>query len=234
VTLVITYDNEAYDGRLMPAWGFSCLVRLGHKDILFDTGGDGAILMHNVGLLGIDLAQVDTVVLSHMHGDHVGGLASVVQYNPAVTIYMPASASEQFRREVRLAGPAVEEVGDPRQIGEHAFTTGELDGGLKEQALVLKTLSGLVVITGCAHPGVVAMVRKAKQIAGGEVRLVVGGFHLGGAGTGAIQAAIDDLLGLGVEMVAPCHCTGDKARRLFQERFGENYIDVGAGREIDI
>jgi len=234
MTLLIIYDNQAYDHRLTPAWGFSCLVRLGHKGILFDTGGEGAILMQNAGLLGIDLAQVDTVVLSHMHGDHVGGLASVVQHNRTATIYLPASAPESFKREVRLAGPAVEEVTSPRQIAEDAFTTGELGSGLKEQALILRTLSGLVVITGCSHPGVVSMVGKAKQTVGGSVRLVVGGFHLGGASTGAIQAAIEGLSGLGVQMLAPCHCTGDKARRLFQKHLGESYMDVGAGKRIEI
>ena len=74
VTIAIIYDNNEYDSRLTTAWGFSCIVRFPQKIILFDTGGDSAILLSNMVKLGINPEEINTVVLSHAHGDHTGGL----------------------------------------------------------------------------------------------------------------------------------------------------------------
>lgn len=232
--ITIIYDNNSYNSRLRPAWGFSCLVRLPEKVILFDTGGDGSILLHNMADLGIDPQEVDIVVLSHIHGDHVGGLASFLEHNSDVTVYVPVSFPKRLKEESRLSGAELEEVDQPRELFEGAFTTGELNGGIKEQSLVLRTQQGLVVITGCAHPGVVNMVRKAKQVGNDRVHLVLGGFHLSGMSRSSIQAIIEDFTELGVQRVAPCHCSGDQARRLFEQHFGENYVETGVSREITI
>ena len=233
-TIAITYDNNPYDSRLTPAWGFSCVVRLPEKAILFDTGGDGAILISNMEKLGIDPRGIDVVVLSHIHGDHVGGLATFLQHNSDVTVYMPISFPQRLKDEVRLSEAKLEEVDEARELFEGVLTTGELDGGIKEQSLVLRTPRGLVVITGCAHPGIVHIVEKAKEIGKDGVHLVLGGFHLSGASISTIEAIIEDFVDLGVERVAPCHCSGDGTRSLFQQHFGQNYIQAGVGKEITL
>lgn len=234
VTIDVIYDNNPYDRSLMTAWGFSCVVRLPQKVILFDTGGEGLTLLYNMGELGIDPGEIDIVVLSHIHGDHVGGLASFLQHKSDVTVYMPISFTQRLKDEVRLSGAKIEEVGGARELFEGAFTTGELNEGIKEQSLVLRTPQGLVVITGCAHPGVVNMVRKAKEISGDRVHLVLGGFHLGGASVSKIESIIENFVDLGVERVALCHCSGERARSLFKEHFGQNYIECGIGRRMSI
>ena len=234
VTIAITYDNNPYDSRLRPAWGFSCVVRLPEKAILFDTGGDGSILLYNMGELGINPEEIDIVMLSHIHGDHMGGLTSFLKHNSDVTLYMPISFPQQLKNEVRLSGAKLEEVDEARELFDGAFTTGELDGGIKEQSLVLRTPRGLMVITGCAHPGVVNIVRKAKEIGKDRVHLVVGGFHLGGASVSEIESIIKNFVELEVEKVALCHCSGDRARRLFKEHFSPNYIECGVGKKIRI
>ena len=78
----------------------------------------------------------------------------------------------------------------------------------------------MVVVTGCAHPGIVEMVRRAKESAGGEVALVMGGFHLGSASRRQVERIIADFRALGVRQVAPCHCTGDRAMRTLAENTG--------------
>lgn len=232
VTITIAYDNNSYDDRLETAWGFSCVVQAAAGSILFDTGGDGSMLLRNMEKLGLDPSQIDLVVLSHIHGDHVGGLEAFLKQNSDVMVYVPASFPQSFKDGVRAYGARLEEVGGPRQLLPGAHTTGELDGGIKEQSLVIETGEGLVVITGCAHPGVVNVVREARQIAGGEVHLVLGGFHLGGASRPQIESVVDSFVQLGVEKVAPCHCTGENARSVFRERYGDNYIECGVGRTI--
>jgi len=75
LTITIVYDNYQSDQRLSTAWGFSTLIEYGDYSLLFDTGGDGQILMENMRTLGIDPTRIDSVVLSHAHDDHTGGLS---------------------------------------------------------------------------------------------------------------------------------------------------------------
>jgi 7,8-dihydropterin-6-yl-methyl-4-(beta-D-ribofuranosyl)aminobenzene 5'-phosphate synthase len=234
LTIAITYDNNPYDDRLRTAWGFSCLLRLPERVILFDTGGDSSILLDNMEHLQIDPKEIDIVVLSHIHGDHVGGLGGILNQNSDVTVYLPASFPQSLKDEIKLYGAEVQEVDEPRELFDGVYTTGELNGGIKEQSLIVKTDEGLVVITGCAHPGVVNIVRKAKEVAGDKVYLVLGGFHLGGASASKIESIIDSFEQLGVERVGPCHCSGDTARRLFRDHYGEGYVESGVGRRLTL
>lgn len=249
VTITIIYDNNPGDGdeRLETAWGFACLVELlpeaggpegVEKTILFDTGGDSAMLLRNMRALGIDPRDVDVVVISHVHGDHVGGLAGFLEENHAVTVYLPQSFPESIKDDTREAGAELVKVPPqevrPVEICEHVYSTGELGDWINEQALVIETARGLVVITGCAHPGIVNIVHQAQELVGGEVYLVLGGFHLGSVSDAGIAAIVEDFQELGVQRVAPCHCSGDLARRLFGESYGENFILAGVGSRLEI
>jgi 7,8-dihydropterin-6-yl-methyl-4-(beta-D-ribofuranosyl)aminobenzene 5'-phosphate synthase len=234
VEITITYDNNPFDRRLRADWGFSCVIKLAGEAILFDTGGDGRILLDNMQKLSIDPKGIHMVVLSHIHGDHVGGLSFLLQQNRKMTVYVPGSFPQRLKEEIRHGGATLEEVRQAKEISPGIFTTGELDGGIKEQSLILASPHGLVVITGCAHPGIVNIVRQAKEIGRDRVYLVLGGFHLGGATTSTIEDIIKTFLKLGVQKVAPCHCSGERARKLFQGHFGPSYIPAGVGKEIII
>ena len=226
----IVYDNRTLDSNLASAWGFSCLV---DGDLLFDTGGDGRTLLSNMEKMGIDSAVIKVVVLSHIHGDHTGGLGGLLGTGIRPTVYVPRSFPEHFKANVRSLTTLVE-VHGPVKIRPGIHTTGEVGRGLVEQALAVETGDGLVVVTGCAHPGVVKMVRRAKESAGGEVYLVMGGFHLGGTSQRQVKAVIADFRQLGVQRVAPCHCTGDRAIRAFAEEYGDDFIETGVGMVLDI
>ena len=119
-------------------------------------------------------------------------------------------------------------------IIEQIYSTGEIPGSVPEQALIIDTSRGLVIITGCAHPGIVEMVRQAKQILNKEIYLVMGGFHLGSASYHQVKTIIEDLQSLGVENVGPCHCTGQRSIYQFREAFGDHFIEIGVGKVIDI
>jgi 7,8-dihydropterin-6-yl-methyl-4-(beta-D-ribofuranosyl)aminobenzene 5'-phosphate synthase len=229
ITLTVTYDNIPFDARLKTAWGFACLVETGEATVLFDTGGDGPTLTHNMAVLGFDLRQIDAIVLSHAHNDHTGGLDAVLTVNDLLTVFVPRSFPAEFKTRLSKRVPVVQ-VGEPTMIVEDIRTTGEVDGEIIEQALIVQTYDGLVVITGCAHPGIVEMVKRAK--AWGEVYLVMGGFHLEDKSIGEVESVIAELKRLGVRQVAPSHCTGQVAIRQFHAAFGDNFIQAGAGLRI--
>jgi 7,8-dihydropterin-6-yl-methyl-4-(beta-D-ribofuranosyl)aminobenzene 5'-phosphate synthase len=233
LTITIVYDNNPYDEGLRTAWGFSCVVERGDLTLLFDTGGDAPTLLSNMAILGLDPAEVDIIVLSHIHGDHVGGLEGVLALNQEATVYLPRSFPADLKQRSRATTQVVE-VGEAMEIARDIYTTGELGTGIREQSLALVTVRGLVVITGCAHPGVVNIVAKAKEVTGEEVHLVMGGFHLGGASRTAIEGIVAQFRELGVQRVAPCHCSGDLARSIFQTAYGDHAILAGVGRQLEI
>jgi 7,8-dihydropterin-6-yl-methyl-4-(beta-D-ribofuranosyl)aminobenzene 5'-phosphate synthase len=248
VTFTIAYDNNAYDApptstpalaALRTSWGFACWVETAQTTVLFDTGGDGATLMNNLKYLDLDPRAIDAVVLSHARSDHTGGLMALLGTGIKPTVYVPASFSAAFKRDVGLLTD-VEEVTEAATIAPGIHTTGQVGSSIIEQALGVETEQGLVVVTGCAHPGVVEMVRRAKVAAakapgapgvstGDHVALVMGGFHLGSASRARVEGIVADFRDLGVQRVAPCHCTGDQARQLFADAFGADCVLAGVG-----
>jgi 7,8-dihydropterin-6-yl-methyl-4-(beta-D-ribofuranosyl)aminobenzene 5'-phosphate synthase len=87
--ITILYDAIGKDPSMRKDWGFSALVEVGGKRILFDTGDNRDIFAANVKAKNVDLTKLDFVVLSHRHGDHMAGLAHVLSVNPTVKIYAP-------------------------------------------------------------------------------------------------------------------------------------------------
>jgi 7,8-dihydropterin-6-yl-methyl-4-(beta-D-ribofuranosyl)aminobenzene 5'-phosphate synthase len=87
------YDAFGASSSLKKDWGFAALVEYGGKRILFDTGNNAAIFEHNVKELGIDLQNLDAVVISHRHGDHTSGLTYLLEINPGVVIYTPVEGA---------------------------------------------------------------------------------------------------------------------------------------------
>src|SRR4051812_31151197 len=87
--ITILYDAFGKDASMRKDWGFSALVEIAGKRILFDTGDNSDIFAANVKAKNVDLTNLDFVVLSHRHGDHMAGLAHVLSVNPKVKIYAP-------------------------------------------------------------------------------------------------------------------------------------------------
>jgi len=87
--ITIIYDAFGTDTAMKKDWGFSALVEISGKRILFDTGNDADIFAANIKAKNIDLTSIDFVVLSHRHSDHMAGLNHVLSVNPTVKIYAP-------------------------------------------------------------------------------------------------------------------------------------------------
>ncbi|MBE0433439.1 MBL fold metallo-hydrolase [candidate division WOR-3 bacterium] len=234
ITITILYDNYPFDDRLKTGWGFSCLIEGLEKTILFDTGGNGAILMDNMGKLMVEPYEIDAVFLSHEHWDHTGGLQDFLKHNYKAVVYLLASFPENIKSSITSAGAKFVEITSPTYFCERAGTVGELGTSINEQSLVIETNNGLVIVTGCAHPGIVHIIEAAKNYFGKNVYMVFGGFHLGGANDSALKAIIAQFRKLGVKNVGPCHCSGERCRELFKEEYIESFIEIGVGRVIII
>ena len=234
VIIKVVYNNIVEDDACKGKWGFGCVIEGMEKKILFDTGGDGKVLMKNMKKMGIDPKSIDIAVLSHEHWDHIGGLEKFLEKNDQVMVFAPASFSEKYTELVKKRNIMNVAVKGAIELCRNVYTSGEQGEEIKEQALFLKTGHGTVVITGCAHPGIVPVSEMARSIIGRPPLLVMGGFHLGDKSDEELKEVIDRFRSLGVACVGASHCTGDKAIAKFREEYGDKFVETGAGAVIEV
>lgn len=232
--ITVICDNYTTRDDLEASWGFACLIVLDDKNILFDTGSDGVVLSRNMARLGIDPASIDLLMISHQHWDHVGGIYAILSVRHDLRVCVGHSFSVHFQEDMKRYGTAIIETEGAGEILPGLFTTGEMEGLLPEQAALLRTQAGTVVITGCAHPGIVRIVAAAKKILPkDDIALVMGGFHLLNDGDDEILKIIERFKALGVRYAAASHCSGERARELFARQYAEHFIALGAGSVIE-
>jgi 7,8-dihydropterin-6-yl-methyl-4-(beta-D-ribofuranosyl)aminobenzene 5'-phosphate synthase len=212
--LTILYDNTLYNNNLKEDWGFSCLIEIRNGPvILFDTGADGFILKQNMEKLQINPEKIDIIFISHNHYDHTGGLSHILHYNKTAEIYIPSSLRGLKDKD------RVHKIGScSLKIRENIFSTGELSN--IEQSLAIKTEKGIVLIAGCAHPGLRNIINAAQEF--GEIYAVIGGFH----------DFKDFHILKNIEIIIPIHCT-QKIEDI-KNIYPENYISGGAGKIIEL
>ena len=216
--LTIVYDNNA-DGSLAGGWGFSFFIRSDNSNILFDTGWDGHLLLDNLGKLGISADEIDKVVLSHQHWDHIGGLPCLLNANPSLEVYVPASFSSRLKDEISERAELIE-VSNAMEICANVHSTGEIGGNIKEQSLILKSGRGVCLVTGCAHPGLAEIVDATSNF--GKLVGVIGGLHSSNE-YGLLE---------GLDLIAACHCTFHKKE--ISKRFPGSFRDACAGWSVEL
>jgi 7,8-dihydropterin-6-yl-methyl-4-(beta-D-ribofuranosyl)aminobenzene 5'-phosphate synthase len=170
--------------------------------------------------LNIDPVGIGKLILSHQHWDHIGGLPEIPQANPGLEVYVPASFSDNLKREIEKRATLIE-IKEPVEISQGIRSTGELGDRVKEQALILDTGNGSYVLTGCAHPGFAAILDTASLY--GKVKGILGGLHE--------NQDFDRMRGM--ELIAAGHCTAhiDKIKETFPAKFVE--IEVGLRLDLE-
>ncbi|MDD5230304.1 MAG: MBL fold metallo-hydrolase [Candidatus Marinimicrobia bacterium] len=234
---LVLYDKSALIPTLRYGWGFACLI---DDRILFDAGDEAEPLFENLARLNINIENITAVVISHNHDDHTGGLWGLLEQRPGLKVYACTGFGDDFKKKVMaLKGELIESIGF-RKIDDRIGVTGEIPAQYKgapkpEQALIARTASGIAVVTGCSHPGIINIIVKVKTIFPAEpIALVLGGLHLRDAEGDAIETIASQLIGMGVRKINPTHCTGAHAQAIFKEKFGENYISASVGSQIEI
>ena len=234
ISITVIYDNNSARPELQSAWGFACLIEGLEKTILFDTGGDSRILLANMEKLGVSPKGIDTVFLSHVHSDHTGGLGALLQQNHDVTVFLPSSIPHEMKAAIVKVGAKLVEVKKPRQVCPNVFSAGEMGVSIKEQSLYVRCKGGVAVITGCAHPGIVKIVSRSRELSHSRPIVVLGGFHMAGCPSARIASVIDEMKRLGVMRAGPCHCSGGLTRKMFADAFGDRFIKAEAGSVIKL
>ena len=246
-------------------WGFAALVEADGRSLLFDTGARPSTVLENAAELGIDLSIVDTVVLSHNHWDHTGGLVTLRQTLRARNasalqsahvgkgIFLPRTFDAQsisslppmpteflvsvlhVRDRYQALGGRFIVHDKPHALHPGMWITGPIqrthpernwtpfmriqtsdslveDTIPEDQALVLNTSQGLVVIAGCGHAGIVNTMEYARSLVGETpIHAVIGGFHLMSLSDEKVESTGARMRALGAQHVLGAHCTGINA-----------------------
>ncbi len=213
----ILFDNYTVCEVCQSLWGFSAYFE--EYKLLLDTGSNGRVLLQNMQKMGVNVQEIDYIFITHSHWDHIGGLDSIIEINPNVTLYLPASLSKHLINDLQTLVKSVVVCGNkPEKLFGNLYTTGILGKEIPEQSLILDTLTPTVV-TGCGHFGIENITKVARKVIEKDIECVMGGFHLLRSDNETILQTIDTLKKIGVKCAKPTHCTGDKAIDIFQKNF---------------
>lgn len=222
--------------------GVSYLIRADNMTILMDTGlnrkGEHpSPLLRNMEALKIDPARIGMLFFSHLHGDHLGGMAQFsISRGPVALGAVPAFAPGPLDPSKFNPEPGVQVLTQPRVLASGIASIGPLPGplGIQEQALAINLDGkGIVLFTGCGHQGVAAMAKRARQLFSEPIYGVIGGLHLQKGGPEAEQAMHAlKALKLGVLAISP-HDTSEEVIKRFQGEFGERYQGILVGHELN-
>jgi 7,8-dihydropterin-6-yl-methyl-4-(beta-D-ribofuranosyl)aminobenzene 5'-phosphate synthase len=212
-------------------WGFAAYLPQHH--LLFDTGSNGRRLLRNMADQGIDPMQIEHLFISHDHWDHIGGIDSVLELNPDVTVWAPYTLSRNHLRDLRTLAREVVVINrnEPRHLFGNLYSTGMLGGTVPEHSLIIAS-DNSIVLTGCGHYGIGRITDRAANVIHRPIHCAVGGFHLLDSNEMRIHDEIAALRQQGIKCVLPTHCTGEKAMELFAEAFGVNYLAGGVGSRM--
>ncbi|MCM8776520.1 MAG: MBL fold metallo-hydrolase [Candidatus Omnitrophica bacterium] len=237
MNIKLLVDKKVPSREYASGWGFSAFI---NGRVLFDTGCDGKRLLKNMAKMEIDIERIESVVISHNHWDHWGGLKDFLRQHPGIQMWLGRDGFEKSRiRQSLPPGPVTHYPGRFSAVADNIYSTGEIEGRylfkkMPEQSLVLKTANGLTVVTGCAHPGIIKILETVREQFKEKIYLVLGGFHLFGKRRKTIRAIISRFQELGVEKAAPCHCSGKTALAMFHEAFGHNFIELKVGDSFEV
>jgi 7,8-dihydropterin-6-yl-methyl-4-(beta-D-ribofuranosyl)aminobenzene 5'-phosphate synthase len=250
--------------------GFSMLIRVftegTSRSVLFDAGNSPRGAVRNAKCMGLNLREVECVVLSHGHYDHFGGLLPVLKainkadlpiiaHEDMFSIRGTANADgtvrkySKFLTEAQLKSSRIVKTRQPFLIADSTVcVTGEIprktsfekgyaqhkvfsngkwqsDPWIRDDRAIVINVKGkgLVIVSGCAHAGIINTVRYAQHITGiTNVYAVMGGFHLAGKEfEKRIKPSIDELKRINPELVVASHCTGWKAMCALAEKLPE-------------
>jgi 7,8-dihydropterin-6-yl-methyl-4-(beta-D-ribofuranosyl)aminobenzene 5'-phosphate synthase len=280
----LSIDGKVKADSFLAEHGLSLLVSVWQGEekhtILFDTGYTEVGVLHNLEHLGLNIEDIEAIVLSHGHMDHTGSLNAILDKIPGtipLVLHPGAFVHPRYTRQPNgskniwpqtlsrdaLAQKNVEivESETPTLIADGMIMiTGEVerttsfekgmpnalvekngdivqDPIIDDQSIVMNLDGkGLVVISGCAHAGIINTLTFAKKTVGEQsIHAVLGGFHLSGPFFEKIHdETIEEMKKMDPDVIMPMHCTGLKAIQRFQKEFPANFVLNSVGSKMTL
>ncbi len=268
---IVLRDNVTARDEVASGHGLSMLVRHSAGSIIFDTG-DSAETWENAEALGVDLAEVSHVVLSHGHYDHTNGLPALLERLGGVMVTAhpavfeprwadrPGGEREYIgppatRAEFEAMGAMFELSAASVSVAPDVITTGEAprvsdlapesphllverdgqvieDDFVDDMSLIARMEDGEVLLTGCAHAGLINIVARATDLVGRCPVSIAGGTHLAHESEERISAVAGDIYERGVRQIVPMHCSGERGADLLEKHFAGETLRAGIGNTI--
>lgn len=215
----IVFDNKCNEEGFLTGFGFAVLIynKFTKNYLLFDTGGNSEVLIHNIKKFNINPSEIKKIIISHNHHDHAGGLNGIYRLNSNIEIYVPKRVVQIYKQELTKA--KVIGVLDSMEIDQDIFSSGQIGSTIKEQCLFLRTKNNeIIILVGCTHPGLENFILKAQKIS--KIIAVIGGFH------GFKKYSYLE----GIDFIGACHCTQHTGA--IQKRFPEQFKKICVGNSF--
>lgn len=209
----VAYNNVEGDTRLKKGRGLSALIEHDGELILFDVGPSAEELFFNLDILGVDRKKINKVVISHIHPDHKGALDRVLEkISSNAGLFLPGT------------------VKGKKKISNHIYIYTIKRFNLLENILVIDSSQGLIILIGCAHPGMYRIARTIKDDFGKNIYAALGGFHFEHYPSLFVKILGHLLKRLGIKIIGPNHCTGERAIKVLRQIFKDGFLDFGCGK----
>ena len=216
----ILYDDICALPGFTTGFGFSSLIYnyVTNHYVLFDTGGNGTVLLSNLDQFNINCTSITKVIISHNHHDHSGGLDIIYMKNNNLEIYVPSSNELIYKK--RFPNNKIFGVLKSIEIEKNMISSGQFNNHfIPEQFLILKLSDGsLLLLVGCAHPGLENFIKYAKIL--GPIKGIIGGFH----GFNKLSYLVD------IDFIGACHCTQHTS--LIKKQFSNAFKKVCVGTSL--
>lgn len=252
LTILPLFENATRDQALNTGHGVAYLIRTDATSILMDAGFnpdnlDPSPLAQNMARLSVTPDDFDTIYITHPHPDHVGGVTQWLNRTFALGVAQTDLSNEQILTPIPMTYPGAspQAAGAPRILAPGVATLGAIPfvdifplslfrPQMIEQVLAVNVADvGVILITGCGHPGLARMVRIAEATLGQPVVGVVGGLHYGETMTDDVRDGIALLGARNARLVSLSpHDTGPAGLAAFAAAFPQAYYTIAVGETI--
>ncbi|MFH0876336.1 MAG: MBL fold metallo-hydrolase [archaeon] len=254
--IIIIVEDTKKENSFESEHGLSVYFEINNKKIMFDLS-QSSMFLRNAKKLNIGLSDINYLVFSHGHYDHTGGFSSFPLNKNLKIIAHPDSILPKYAGERYIGFPIdktdseIDFNDEPVWLTESCIFLGTIPGERKaslgyyikdnmayddflidDTALVIRDKKKLLIITGCAHSGIINIVKYAKQFFNENKIIIIGGFHMSKFTEKEIKNTIEELKKQGVAKVFPGHCTGDKAIKAIINSIGGEQLYSGKIIEV--
>lgn len=227
-------DDKTSRKKLVAKHSLSILVKKDLGLYLFGMGIDPSVLEHNTKELGISLDTVDYVIVSHEHVPHYGGYRHLSTEAPFTEVLIPYGTGESLGRLFARNGLRPREVTVWTRVSEGVYVSKPFYGPPYEHFMIFEHEKGLVVLSGCMHPGVKALSSISEFFRKG-IYAVIGGFHLVNAPSTIIESYIEYLVDVAKpELIVPLHCSNNKFVEKLRETGLIEVVELSTGDELKV